>query len=270
MGGKKAGGGFLGIGGESGFLNTGLLGSGPKKIKGFEMSGPLRQAEDDMIARQNAIASGQGKSISQMQFDRNIDQSNQQALALAASQRGASNPMLAFRNAQMLNQQNTMEGAQQGAILAEQERRQAEQLIAAQAASQRGVAFNQATTNQGAKLQGQAQNAQAIAGLGGTAAAISDENAKMNIRPANDVSSEINNFMNQLNPLEYEYRDPVHGTGKKVGIMAQDLEKSKIGQTMVDEDANGLKRVDTNKAIGAILAATAEMHKEIKALKKKA
>lgn len=166
IGGKS---GFLGAGTSSGLLGTGILGSGPQKIKGFDISPGMAQAEQDMIARQNAIASGQGPSIAQQQFNANMDQANRQALALAASQRGASNPALAFRNAQVLNQQNTLEGSQQAAILAEQERRQAEQLIAAQAAAQRGVAFQQANSNLNSTLANQNTQANFFAGLGSAA-----------------------------------------------------------------------------------------------------
>lgn len=170
MGGKKAGGGFMGIGGQSGFLNTGLFSSGPQKITGFDMSPQTMMAEQQMIDRQNAIASGQAPSYSQMAFNANMDQANQQAMALAASQRGASNPALAFRQAQIGNQQNTLDAAQQGAIMAEQERRQADQLIAAQAAAQRGVAFNQASSNISNKLQNQKTQADMVSGLGQAAA----------------------------------------------------------------------------------------------------
>lgn len=166
MGGKNAGGGFLGIGGQSGFLNTGLFSSGPQKIKGFDMSPQTMMAEQQMIDRQNAIASGQAPSYSQMAFNANMDQANQQAMALAASQRGASNPALAFRQAQIGNQQNSLEASQQAAIMAEQERRQADQLIAAQAAAQRGVAFNQASSNVSNTLQSQKTQADMISGLG--------------------------------------------------------------------------------------------------------
>lgn len=160
----------LGVGTKSGLLGTGVLSSGPQKIKGFDMPQQLRQAELDLIARQNAIASGKGNSIAQMQFNQNIDQANMQALALAASQRGASNPSLAFRQAQLGNQQNMLEASQQGAILAEQERRQAEQLIAATAASQRGVAFQQANANMNSTLAHQKNQADFLASIGGSAA----------------------------------------------------------------------------------------------------
>jgi len=170
MGGKKAGGGFLGIGGKSGFLNTGLLSSGPQKIKGFSMTQDGRAGEAEAIARQRAIASGQAPSISQMTMNRNVDQINQQAMAMAASQRGASNPALAFRQAQIGSQQAGLEAAQQGAILAEQERRAADDFLARQAAAQRGVAFQQSATNQQAVTQGQATQAGMISGIAQAAA----------------------------------------------------------------------------------------------------
>lgn len=170
MGGKKAGGGFLGIGGESGFLNTGVLGSGPKKIKGFSMSGEAVSGENEALARQRQIASGQAPSIANMQFQQNLDEVNRQAQSLAASQRGSSNPALAFRQAQISSQQAGLEGSQQGAILAEQERRMADEFIARQAAAQRGVAFQQQTQNIANQLQSQKQNAEAVANLASSAA----------------------------------------------------------------------------------------------------
>ena len=170
MGGKKAGGGFLGAGGQSGFLNTGLLSSGPQKIKGFELSAQNKAYEQSVLDRQNAIATGQAPSIAQMQLQQANQQATQQALALAASQRGASNPALAFRQAQIGNQQMGLENAQAGAIMAEQERRQADQLIAAQIAAQRGVAMQQANANQSATLASQKNNADFIASVGGSVA----------------------------------------------------------------------------------------------------
>ncbi len=169
MGGKKAGGGFLGIGGQAGFLGTGVLGSGPQKIKGFEVSPQGQQFEAEAMARQNAIASGQAPSIAQMQLNQANQQATQQALAMAASQRGASNPALAFRQAQIGNQQMGLENAQAGAIMAEQERRAADQFIAQQVAAQRGLAFNQDAQNLQNKLQAQKQNAETVASIAGSA-----------------------------------------------------------------------------------------------------
>lgn len=178
MGGKKAGGGFMGIGGESGFLNTGLLSSGPPKIKGFSMSDQMKSAENAMIMRQNALAKGAVPAYAQQAMGAMNDQANAQAMALAASQRGASNPALAFRNAQIMNQQNNLESVQQAALMAEQQRMQADQLIAAQAAAQRGVAFQQASTNLGALQANQRQNAEFLSAIGGSAMKASGGSSK--------------------------------------------------------------------------------------------
>ena len=172
MGGKKAGGGFLGVGGQSGFLNTGLFSSGPQKIKGFSMTPEARQAESEAIQRQRAIASGQAPSIANMQLQQNLEQVGRQAQSLAASQRGSSNPALAFRQAQLAQQQAGMEGAQQGAILAEQERRIADEFLARQAAAQRGVALQQSTANLQAQQQNQATQAGFLGSLGASAATL--------------------------------------------------------------------------------------------------
>lgn len=140
------------------------------KVAGFEMSPEVKAAEKKMLARQEAIASGSGPSIGQMQLNQNIDRTNSAAMAMAASQRGASNPMLAFRQAQIAGQEAQLQGAQEGAVMAEQERRQADQMIGAQAAAQRGVAMQQSNINQQAATNQRAQDKQMIAGLAGTGA----------------------------------------------------------------------------------------------------
>jgi hypothetical protein len=178
MGGKKAGGGFLGAGGQAGLFGTGILSSGPKKIKGFEISPEARSFENQAMQRQAAIASGTAPSIAQMQLNQANQQATQQALAMAASQRGATNPALAFRQAQIGNQQMGLENAQAGAIMAEQERRAADQFIAQQINAQRGVAFNQESQNLENKLRSQKQNADSLIAIGGTAAKASSGGGK--------------------------------------------------------------------------------------------
>ena len=170
MGGKKAGGGFLGIGGQAGFLGTGVLGSGPQKIKGYEISAQNAGYEQAAMDRNAAIAAGTAPSVAQMQLKQANQQATQQAMAMAASQRGASNPALAFRQAQIGNQQMGMENAQAGAIMAEQERRAADQFIAQQVNAQRGIAFNQDSQNLQNKLAAQKANAESLIAIGGTAA----------------------------------------------------------------------------------------------------
>lgn len=140
-----------------------------KTVDGFEMPQSVAEAEKQMIQRQAAIAAGAAPSIAEMAMNKNVDLTNRAAMAMAASQRGASNPMLAFRQAQIQGQEAQLQGAQDGAMMAEQERRQADQMIAAQAAAQRGVALQASMANQQAKTAAENSNRQMIAGLAGTA-----------------------------------------------------------------------------------------------------
>lgn len=247
----------------------GIFGSPKQKASGaFKMTSQGANGERQSLERLNAIASGATPSIGQMQMGANVDMANQQALALAASQRGASNPMLAFRQAQMANQQMGLEGAQQAAIMGQQEKMQANQMLLAQAAAQRGVALNSATANQQADSTKRGQELSMISGLGQGAMLLSDETEKKNIQPKTYAMDEIENFLKVLKPSTYEYKDKEDGGGEKMGVMAQDLEKSAIGKTMVDTGADGKKRVDVNKAIGAMMAAMADMSKKVKKLEK--
>lgn len=263
----------------------GMFGSSKQKASGaFKMTKDATLGEAEALSRQRAIASGLAPSIAQMSFNQNIDQSNQQAMAMAASQRGVSNPALAFRQAQMGNQQNNLQASQQGAIMAEQERRMADDFIARQAAAQRGIALQSAMANQQADTQKSGAQTGMVSSLGGAMVAASagkpppdqkapaqspsDRDVKENIKPLKNASGEMEKFLSSLKPSQYEYKDSANGTGEKIGVMAQDLEKSKIGKTMVDQAPDGTKMVDTNKAIGALLAGMADLNKKIKKLEK--
>lgn len=255
------------MGGSSGMFGT----PKQKSSKAFKMTSEARLGEQEALNRQRDIANGKAPSLANMAFQQNIDNANNQAMSFAASQRGASNPALAFRQAQLMNQQNTMNAVQQGAIMAEQERRAADEFIARQAAAQRGVAMQSAIANQQSDANKAASERQMISGLGqGAAMAFaSDKEAKEDIKPEDNVAKAIDEFTKSVRGYEYEYKDSNDGTGKKIGVMAQDLEKSKIGKTMVDEGPDGKKMVNTNKAIGALLAMTSELNKKIEKLEKK-
>lgn len=263
----------------------GMFGTSKQSASGeFKMSSFVLAAEREAMNRQKLIANGTGPSVSQMAFNHNIDQANQQAMAIAASQRGASNPALAFRQAQIGNQQNTLQASQQGAIMAEQERRMADDFIARQAAAQRGIALQSAMANQQADTQKSGAQTSMVSSLGGAMVAASagkpppdqkapaqspsDRDVKENIKPLKNASGEIGKFLSTLKPSQYNYKDSFNGTGEKVGVMAQDLEKSKVGRTLVDQAPDGTKMVDTNKAIGALLAGMADLNKKVEKMKK--
>ena len=248
----------------------GAFGESKQKASGeFAMSKKAAVGENETLAALINANRGGVPMMSQMAMNQFNDESSRQAMAMAASQRGASNPALAFRQAQIGNQQMGLQNSQQAALMAQQEKVQNQQMILAQAAAQRGVALQSATANQTTDANKSARDMKAgmdvISGAGQAAAMMaSDENAKTNIKPKTYAMDEIESFLKVLKPSTYEYKDPKHGTGEKMGVMAQDLEKSAIGKTMVDTAPDGTKMVDTNKAIGAILAVLGDMDKKIK------
>lgn len=239
-----------------------------KASNSFKMTQGARLGEQEALARQRNIASGKTPSIAQAQLNQATGQQAQLANAMAASSRGSSNPALAFRQAQIGSQQMGLENAQAGAIMAQQEQNSADQFLAQQAAAQRGVALQSGLANQQAKQQDQQAAIQGIAGIGTTAAMLSDETEKENIKPAKGSANEIETFMNAIKEYNYNYKNKANGTGEKTGVMAQDLEKTSVGKTMVDSGPDGQKVVDTNKAIGAILAGMADLNKKIKKMEK--
>lgn len=100
------------------------------------------------------------------------------------------------------------------------------------------------------------------------AAAASDEKLKTKKQDAKKQAKEL---LDKLSAKKFQYKEGVQGeeTGKDTfGIMAQDLEKSEIGKTLVVETPQG-KAVDTRKGFGAVLAAQAELNKRLKKLERK-
>lgn len=135
----------------------------------------------------------------------------------------------------------------------------------AQIASQAFTAAQQAETG----LMGGLLGAGARLGAAklGAAAAASDKNMKENVKSA---EGDIEKFLTALSAKKYNYKDPEEpgaSEGIKVGIMAQDLEKSPMGKTLVVEAPNG-KMVNTSEGFGALLAAQAHLHKKIGSLEK--
>ncbi len=92
-------------------------------------------------------------------------------------------------------------------------------------------------------------------GVGG-AAAFSDMNLKTDI---NEVSkADLDEMKSHLKAFSFHYKSDEHGVGEWVGVMAQDLQKSKLGRTLVIEDENGLLQLDVRKVMSLFLATMAE------------
>lgn len=97
----------------------------------------------------------------------------------------------------------------------------------------------------------------------------SDKTSKKEIRSA--VEDEMADFLNQLHPYEYSYKDPElsgRGYGRFVSPMAQDLEKTDLGQSAVKETSQG-KMVDYGKLGGVMLASQAYLNERLNELEGK-
>jgi hypothetical protein len=103
-----------------------------------------------------------------------------------------------------------------------------------------------------------------IGGGGSMLAAIfSDKREKTDVRAA-DMSA----FLDALEPYTFNYKDPSKdgaAPGKRIGILAQDAKRSKVGRSFVFEDGDRLK-LDVGNALGAALAAAASLNKRVKKL----
>lgn len=116
-----------------------------------------------------------------------------------------------------------------------------------------GMANAQASQQMG---QLQARNQLLGQGMGAAALAFSDERLKTDITTPSKI--DLDEVRQALKPYAFRYVNEAHGVGPWVGVMAQDLAKTKLGKTIVVENADGHLQVDMNKAISLCLAAIAE------------
>ena len=100
--------------------------------------------------------------------------------------------------------------------------------------------------------------------LTGTEALISDKNLKKDIKQSKKYVDEM---LDKLKPYKFKYKNRKHGGGERVGIMAQDLERSKMGKILVKDTPEG-KAIDVKNAIGAVMASQARIMEKLKKLEK--
>lgn len=153
-------------------------------------------------------------------------------------------------------------------------------LSADQAAYQAAIQQNQFNAKLLADQQGQllgvGSNSDASAQLLGAgvgamgamagAAMASDERAKTEIK---DGSKKVESFLEAIGTHSYRYKEPhkpLRGEGEFVSPMAQEIEKTELGKSMVKEAPDGTKIVDYGKSLGAQWAAMAMLFKRIKQL----
>lgn len=137
----------------------------------------------------------------------------------------------------------------------------------------------QALEAEKAKIQAQWEMAKAEAAfrggvlstLGETAGTIaSDRRIKKSIA---DGESDIRGFLDALGGKGKTWRykdqeDPRGGKGQRWGQMAQDIERTPVGRSLVSEDVDGVKVIDARAAVGVMLAALAQQNARINKLSK--
>lgn len=92
--------------------------------------------------------------------------------------------------------------------------------------------------------------------------ASSDEDCKKGM-----AGGKLADYARSLKPKTFLYKDEPAGTPKRLGVMAQDMEESEIGESTVSDTPAG-KMVHMPRAVSAALASVGEMRKELDALKK--
>ncbi len=109
------------------------------------------------------------------------------------------------------------------------------------------------------EMGSKAYGAKGGGGSGGSGGiSFSDIRVKTNVEPVS--KEDLNELKAHLKAYKFNYL-PGHGDGidgDVIGVMAQDLEKSKLGKTLVYETPDGMKALDIRKVMMLFLATLAE------------
>lgn len=111
-------------------------------------------------------------------------------------------------------------------------------------------AANISTANMNSNLLGQ--------GAGAAALFFSDERLKTNVRKVN--KEDLDELRRTIKPYVFDYIDSRYGDSNTLGVMAQDLEKTKLGKNLVKEDFEGNKYIEIASLLSMILATYAEVN----------
>lgn len=98
---------------------------------------------------------------------------------------------------------------------------------------------------------------------------MSDEDTKTEIKQGKGRDSLLHKFLEKLESVTYEYKEPDGEMGKTpgthMGIIAQDVEKAPGGKSMVIETPEG-KAIDMASAMGMLMSAAADAHDRVSSL----
>lgn len=228
------------------------------KLKALQDAGTLAGsiASQDW---QQAAAKAQAKdAIDQfnLQNKQSVANANVQARNQAAAQNLAQSQALAQYNNQLKNQ-----AAQYNASIPQQQYQNA--------LGKAGASANAYGNKANMYMQQGAQNMNTLSGLAQAGALMymaSDINAKQDIQKAD---FDVDDFLNSITSYKYSYKDPAkNGEGERLGVMAQDMEQSPMGNEIVMDGPDG-KQIDMKKALSASLAALARLNERLNTLEGK-
>lgn len=99
----------------------------------------------------------------------------------------------------------------------------------------------------------------------------SDEESKEALK--NITDDEIDEFLSNLQGKEYKYNDKAKAAGasdgEQNGVIAQDMEKSKIGKRLVKQDPKtGYKTIDIPQSVGTLFATASSLNDRVNKLEK--
>lgn len=94
---------------------------------------------------------------------------------------------------------------------------------------------------------------------GGLMAAFSDKDLKKDIKPGDH---DVKSMLDAISAKTYKYKDEKDGEGKFAGPIAQDLEKTEIGKSLVHGTRHG-KMIDYAKGFNTLLASQAALNKRL-------
>jgi hypothetical protein len=245
-------------------LGVGIPGDA-NQIPGFQVGASAAQGEQNAIDFYNQQLSGQSPSVGQMSYQRALEDAARQQQSFAASARGGQNSALAARTAQQQIGEAQAGASLQSAMMQAQERQQAAGGLGNIAAAQRGVAANVAGQNLQAQTAAQGQQLGFLGNIGSGMIAASDEKLKDNIKETKKANSSIEEFLDAVKSVSFNYK----GDDKnRDGVIAQDLEKTKLGDQMVKDTPQG-KMVDFGQGFANLLAAQAELNERLKKIEGK-
>jgi hypothetical protein len=247
-----------------------------------------RGLQDESRAGQSQLAEalwrrqqGLEPSLAQMQYQQSRQQNLQDTASMAASSRGdAFGQALAHRQAADVAATTGQQYASQGAMLRAQEQMQTEGQLAGVYDAQRSgdLQYTQQEAQlqvEQAKWQADMINAQreadskkdaGLLGAVGTAGAAlipSDKRIKTAVKPGDDAAER---FLEALTAYRYRYKDD--DSTEHLGVMAQDMEQSALGKEAVRETSGG-KAIHKSDAMGAMLAALANLHERVQKVESK-